>query len=101
MSAWLWGVLLAPAGALLIFGGVALPIKWVIATLMPDGWLKRQILAERFKSKCSASNRAVIAQASRHPNGWRDPLGKTIVLEAPRREQRKQPAEPGKPEQWS
>lgn len=80
MDAWQWGILLAPFGALVIFGGIALPIKWAIATLMPDGWLKRQILAERLKSKCSTSNIKVLQQAARYPNGWRD-IGKANTLE--------------------
>ena len=88
MEPWQWGALLAPVGALIIFGGIALPIKWAIATMMPDCWLKRQILVERFKSRCSASNRVVIAQSERHPNGWRD-LFKTTVLADPRQEQTK------------
>ena len=72
MESWQVGVLLAPVGALIIFGGIALPIKWAVATLMKDGWLKRQILVERFESKCSESNRRVLKQAASHPNGWRD-----------------------------
>ena len=71
MASWQWGVLLAPVGALIIFGGIALPIKWAIATLMPESWLKRQILIERCKSKCSESTKRVLEQADRHPLGWR------------------------------
>ena len=72
MDAWILGVFAAPLGALIIFGGIALPIKWAIATLMPDCWLKRQILVERCSSKCSESTRRVLEQAARHPRGYRD-----------------------------
>ena len=60
----LLGVLFAPLMSLFLFGIVALGIKWIIATRMPDCWLKRQLLAERFKSKYSASNRRVLEKAS-------------------------------------
>lgn len=72
MDSWILGALATPLGALIIFGGIALPIKWAIATLMPDCWLKRQILVERCRSKCSESNRCVLEQAARHPRGYRD-----------------------------
>lgn len=64
MDAWVYGVILAPFGALIIFGGIALPIKMAIARWMPDGWLKRNLLAERWNSRCSRSNGRVLAQAA-------------------------------------
>lgn len=63
MRAWNFGVLFAPFAALIIFGGIALPIKWLIANYMPECWLKRQLLAERLKSKCSESNRRILEQS--------------------------------------
>jgi len=60
----LLGGLAAPLVSLILFGGLALGIKWIIATRMPDCWLKRQLLAERIKSKYSASNRRVLQKAS-------------------------------------
>lgn len=63
------GMLLGPLAALLLFGVVALGIKWLIATHMPDCWLKRQLLRERIRSKYSESNRRVLEQAVRHPRG--------------------------------
>lgn len=65
---WL-GIALGPLVSLLLFGVVALGIKWLIATYMPDCWLKRELLRERIKSKYSASNRRVLEQAIRHPRG--------------------------------
>ena len=66
MDSWVWGVLFAPVAALIIFGGIALPIKLLIANHMPDGWLKRHLLRERWNSKCSSSNRRVLEQAARY-----------------------------------
>ena len=63
------GIALAPVGSLLLFGVIGLGIKWLIATYMPDCWLKRELLRERIKSKYSASNRRVLDQAVRHPRG--------------------------------
>lgn len=65
MNAHQWGVLLAPLGSLLLFGGIGLGIKWLIATRMPDCWLRRELLRERFPSKYSASNRRVLDRAAR------------------------------------
>lgn len=61
--------LLGPLFSLIVFGVIALGIKWLIATYLPDSWLKREILRERIRSKYSASNRRVLEQASRHPRG--------------------------------
>ena len=58
------GVLFAPVAALAIFGGIALPIKWLIANRMPDCWLKEQLLVERWNSKCSTANRRILEQAA-------------------------------------
>ena len=60
-----WGVLLGPLVSLILFGVIALGIKWLIATYMPDCWLKRELLRERIRSKYSESNRRVIAQSVR------------------------------------
>ena len=69
MSSWGLGVFIAPLLSLFLFGVVALGIKWLIATYLPDSWLKRALLTERIKSKYSQSNRRVLAQAARHPRG--------------------------------
>ena len=66
MDSWVYGVFAAPLFALIIFGGIALPIKWVIANYMPDCWLKKQLLAERLQSKCSTANRRILEQAARY-----------------------------------
>jgi len=48
MEPWQWGLLLKPFGALLIFGGIALPIRWAIHRWMPEGKWKDIILKPRF-----------------------------------------------------
>lgn len=68
MESWLWGVLLAPVVAFVLFGGVAFSLKWLIATYMADSPLKRALLAERIKSAYSQSNRRVLRHAARHPS---------------------------------
>lgn len=65
MSAHQWGILLGPLGSLILFGVFGLGIKWLIATYLPNGWLRRELLRERFASKYSASNRRVLQQAIR------------------------------------
>lgn len=65
MDSWVLGAFFAPLTAFIIFGCIAFPIKWLIATYMKDGWLKDQILRERFESKCSESTRRVLEQAAR------------------------------------
>lgn len=72
MESWVWGVILAPIGALIIFDGIAFAVKLAIATLIPDCWIKRQILKERMSSNCSKNNKTVLDQAERHHKGWRD-----------------------------
>lgn len=44
---WLLGILLKPFMALFIFGGIALPIRWLINRFMPECWLKHQLLLHR------------------------------------------------------
>lgn len=48
MEPWLLGVILKPFGALLIFGGIALPIRRLIDKNMPEGKWKTVILKHRF-----------------------------------------------------
>jgi hypothetical protein len=62
-------MLLGPLGSLILFGGIALGVKWLIATRLPDGWLRDQLLRERIPSKYSASNRRVLQQAVRRSRG--------------------------------
>lgn len=69
MDVHFWGIALGPLGSLLLFGVIGLGIKWLIATKMPNGWLKRELLRERFPSKYSASNRRVWERAFRDPGG--------------------------------
>ena len=59
------GAALGPLFALLIFGVFALAVKLAIARYMPDCWIKRQLLAERFKTKYSAANRRIAQEASK------------------------------------
>lgn len=47
MEPWVWGLILKPFGALLIFGGIALPIRWAIHKLIPEGRIKTAILKPR------------------------------------------------------
>lgn len=61
---WLLATVLKPFGALLIFGGIAFPIRWAIHKYMKDGWLKKQLLAERFKSTISASHRKLVGDSA-------------------------------------
>ena len=63
------GAALGPLAALLLFGVFGLGIKWLIATYMKDGKLKRALLRERIRSKYSESNRRVLEHAARHPRG--------------------------------
>lgn len=52
-------LLLAPLGAMLIFGVFGQAIKLLIARHMPNGWLKRALLVERFKSQYSPAGRRI------------------------------------------
>lgn len=47
MEPWQWGILLKPFGALLIFGGIALPIRWAVNRWLPEGKFKSVILKHR------------------------------------------------------
>lgn len=53
MEPWQLAVILKPFAALLIFGGIALPIRWAINKWLPEGRLKHQILKHRFGKKDS------------------------------------------------
>lgn len=57
MDPWLVGLILKPFGALLIFGGIALPIRWLIHKCMPEGKLKSIILKHRFGDHKDAAMR--------------------------------------------
>lgn len=47
MEPYQWAILFKPFAALVIFGGIALPIRWAINKLLPDSWLKRELLKHR------------------------------------------------------
>ena len=64
MSAWAWAVILKPLGALLIFGGICLPIRMLIHKYMPDGWLKYQIL----KTRSGTPDRFTSDYTGEHPS---------------------------------
>ena len=70
------GVLIAPIISILLFGVVGAGLRLAIARYSPDGWLKRQLLAERIKSKYSAANARISQEASAHPQGWRHFVGR-------------------------
>lgn len=55
MEPWIWGVILKPFGALLIFGGIALSIRWVIHKYMPEGKIKHALLKHRGGTKDALS----------------------------------------------
>lgn len=52
MEPWLIAIILRPFAALLILGA-ALGARFFIDRWMPDGWLKHQLLVERFHSPAS------------------------------------------------
>ena len=70
------GVALAPLVAFILFGVFGAGARLAIARYMKDGWLKRQLLAERIKTKYSAANRRIAQEASSHPQGWRHFVGR-------------------------
>ena len=65
------GIALAPLGAFILFGVIGLGVRLAIARYMPECWLKRQLLAERIKTKYSSANAKIEEQARTHPKGWR------------------------------
>lgn len=62
----LLGMLLAPLGAMLLFGVIGVGIRLAIARYMPDCWLKRQLLTERFKTQYSRANGRIAEEAARY-----------------------------------
>lgn len=62
----------APLAGAILFGVIGGGIRLAIARYMPNCWLKRQLLVERFKSQSSRANARIAEEAARHPNGWRD-----------------------------
>jgi len=69
------GAFLAPLAAAILFGVIGVGFRLFIARHMPDCWLKKQLLAERIKTKYSAANWRIAQEAAAHPNGWRDCRG--------------------------
>ena len=67
MDSWQWGVVFGPLFSLFLFGFVAVGIKWLIATRMPDCWLRDQLLRERIKTKYSASHRRLLDKTIGNP----------------------------------
>lgn len=65
-------VALGPLFAAFIFGVVGVAARIAVARYMPNGWLKRQLLAERIKSQYSRANERIAKESEAHPNGWRD-----------------------------
>lgn len=65
------GIALAPLAAGLLFGVIGGGIRLAIARYMPECWIKRQLLAERIKTKYSAANHLIADAAARYPMGWR------------------------------
>lgn len=55
-------IFLAPLAAVLIFGVFGQAIKLLIARHMPDGWLKRALLVERFESQYSAASGRILKE---------------------------------------
>lgn len=62
---WFLALIFRPLGALILFGGLGLSIRYLIHHYMKDGWLKRQLLAERLNSTISASHRKLLRQKPR------------------------------------
>ena len=67
-------IAIAPLAAAVLFGVIGGGIRLFIAKYIPDCWLKRQLLAERIKTKYSAANGRIAMIAAMHTNGWRDRL---------------------------
>lgn len=53
MNYWLIGILIKPFVGLLLLGGVALPIRWLIHHKMPECKLKTMLLKHRSGKKDS------------------------------------------------
>jgi len=53
------GIALGPLLAAFLFGVVGAGIRLAIARYMPDCWIKRQLLAERIKTRYSAANERI------------------------------------------
>ncbi len=51
MDAWVLALLLKPLGAVLIFGGICLPIRWAVHKWMREGPLKTTLLKHRGGTK--------------------------------------------------
>lgn len=62
----LLGIALGPLFALVVFGIMGTAIKVAIARHVPDGWIKRQLLAERFESTYSAGNGRIREECARY-----------------------------------
>ena len=60
------GILFAPLAAILLFGVLGAGLRLAIARYMPDCWLKRQLLVERFQTQYSRANRRIAEEAARH-----------------------------------
>lgn len=58
------GVFLAPLAAVILFGVIGGGIRLSIARYMPDCWFKKQLLAERIKTKYSAANGRIAQEAA-------------------------------------
>lgn len=56
------GIMCGPILAMVLFGVIAVLIKLAIVFYFPDGWIKRQLLAERFHSPYSQSNRKILSK---------------------------------------
>lgn len=59
------GLALGPLCAAFLFGVIGVGLRLSIARYMQDGWLKRQLLAERIKTQYSAANRRIAEEAAR------------------------------------
>ena len=70
------GIALAPLFAAFLFGVVGVAIRLCVARYLPDGWLKRQLLAERFKTQYSRANGRIAQEAAANPRGYRGRIGR-------------------------
>lgn len=53
MEPWMLAILLKPLGALIIFGGIALPVRWLVFHKMPESKWKNILLKHRGGTKDS------------------------------------------------